>query len=231
MNTEFFSNLPQYVARALVLLVSIPVHESAHAWASLRLGDPTARDMGRLSLNPMRHFDVLGCVSMLVLGIGWAKPVPIDPRYYKNPKAGMALSSAAGPASNILMAFVAMIFYKTAIYAYSASGGSDVLYYVALVLFYMVWINITLGIFNLMPVPPFDGSRIFGYFLPDKAYWSVMKYERYIFIAVLIVMVTGVLGKPLNAAVNGVFDAMDFLTRPVDLLAGSLSGASGAVSM
>lgn len=231
MNTEFFANLPQYIARILVLLVSIPVHESAHAWASLKLGDPTARDLGRISLNPMRHFDLVGCISMLVIGIGWAKPVPIDPRYYRNRKAGMALSAAAGPISNIIMAFIAMILYKIALYAYYASNGATALYYIALLLMYMVYINVALGIFNLMPVPPFDGSRIFGFFLPDKIYWGIMKYERYIFIGVLALLFLGVFDVPLAAARSGVFTALDFLTKPVDWLASSLFGVAGTIAV
>lgn len=231
MNTDFIANLPQYAARVVALLVSIPVHESAHAWASLKLGDPTAKNMGRLSLNPLRHFDPVGCICMIVMGIGWARPVPIDPRYYKNPKAGMALSSAAGPASNIAMAFVAMILYKIAAYGYFASNGATALYYIALLLMYMVYINVALGIFNLIPVPPFDGSRIFGFFLPDKAYWGIMKYERYIFIGVLALVFLGVLDKPLAAAQGGVFTALDFLTKPVDLLARAVLGVSGSVAV
>ncbi len=231
MNTEVFANLPQYIARIIVLLVSIPVHESAHAWASLKLGDPTAKNLGRLSLNPMRHFDLMGGLCMVFIGIGWAKPVPIDPRYYKNPKAGMAISSAAGPISNIIMAFIAMILYKTALYAYYASNGATALYYVSLLLMYMVYINVALGIFNLMPVPPFDGSRIFGFFLPDKIYWGIMKYERYIFIGVLALLFFGVLDVPLAAARNGVFTALDFLTKPVDWLASSVFGVPGTVSV
>ncbi|MEG2525465.1 MAG: site-2 protease family protein, partial [Oscillospiraceae bacterium] len=171
MNPDIF----QYLARGIVLLTAIPVHESAHAYVSYKLGDPTAKNLGRLSLNPLRHFDVLGCVSMLIIGIGWAKPVPIDPRYYKNPKAGMALSALAGPVSNFLMAFVAMIFYKIALFSYAASGGSQIVRMFAVLLQAMVLINISLGIFNLIPVPPFDGSRIFGFFLPEHVYWGIMK--------------------------------------------------------
>ncbi|MDO4566442.1 MAG: site-2 protease family protein [Oscillospiraceae bacterium] len=231
MNTQFLAELPQYIARALVLLLCIPVHEFSHAWVSFKLGDPTAKYQGRLTLNPLKHFDPIGCISMLVLGIGWAKPVPIDPRYYKNPKAGMAVSAAAGPLSNILMAFVSLILYKFCYYAYYTSGGSDFLYYISLLLVYMVTINIALGIFNLMPVPPFDGSRIFGAVLPDRAYWGIMRYERYIFLGVMLLLVLGVLDRPLYLAQNGLYTALDFLTRPVDYLAAALFGVPGAVSV
>ncbi|MEG1985114.1 MAG: site-2 protease family protein, partial [Oscillospiraceae bacterium] len=210
------SDAYKYIARFLVLFLAIPVHESAHAYVSYRLGDPTAKNMGRLTLNPLKHFDLMGCISMLVVGIGWAKPVPIDPRYYKDPKKGMALSALAGPVSNLLMAFVGMIFYKISFYSYYASSESQVLYYVTLILQTMVLINISLAIFNMMPVPPFDGSRILGVILPERMYFGIMKYERYIFFAMFALLFLGVFDKPLYYANNALFDVLNWLTKFVD---------------
>ena len=146
----------QYLLRAIVVLIAIPFHESAHALASHLLGDNTAVRAGRLSLNPMRHFDPLGALCMLVGGVGWAKPVSINPYNYKNPKVGMALSAAAGPASNFLLAWVSMILYKLCWY----SGARQAVPALSMFLYYMVAMNLSLGVFNLLPVPPFDGSRI-----------------------------------------------------------------------
>ena len=143
----------QYLLRAIVVLIAIPFHESAHALASHLLGDDTAVRAGRLSLNPMRHFDPLGALCMLVGGVGWAKPVSINPYNYKNPKIGMALSAAAGPASNFLLAWVSMILYKLCWY----SGAGQAVPALSMFLYYMVAMNLSLGVFNLLPVPPFDG--------------------------------------------------------------------------
>ena len=111
------------IVRAIVFIVTIPVHEAAHAWAADRLGDPTARYRGRLTLNPAAHFDLMGCIAMLLFGIGWAKPVPINPMNFENRKKGMALSAAAGPLSNILLATVSLIFAKLIISSSAAAGA------------------------------------------------------------------------------------------------------------
>ena len=221
----------KYVARLIVLFTAMPIHESAHAFVSYKLGDPTAKQQGRLTLNPLKHLDLMGSVFLVFAGFGWAKPVPVDPRYYKNPKTGMALSSLAGPVSNLLLAFVCMILHKFAVYAFYASQ-SQVLYYAALILSTMVLTNVVLAIFNLIPVPPFDGSRVFGLILPEKAYWSVMRYERYILGAVFILLVgarfipalANVIYGPLNAVENAVLSALGWLTGFVDPLAIRLFG-------
>ncbi|MEA5051122.1 MAG: site-2 protease family protein [Oscillospiraceae bacterium] len=215
-----YNFLLKLISRVVILVTAIPVHESAHGLVSLWLGDPTAKRAGRISLNPLRHFDMLGTLCLLAVGIGWAKPVPIDPRYYKNPRAGMALSALAGPVSNLLMAYVAMCLYK--IVAYTAPAASGFWSYAALVLYYMVIIDVYLAIFNLMPFPPFDGSRIYTAFLPERIYFGIMKYERYIFIAVFaLLMLTSVFDAPLTAATNAVLTFLDKVTGLIDLVAGS----------
>ena len=206
----------QYLLRAIVVLIAIPFHESAHALASHLLGDDTAVRAGRLSLNPMRHFDPLGALCMLVGGVGWAKPVSINPYNYKNPKVGMALSAAAGPASNFLLAWVLMILYKLCWY----SGAGDAVPFIEMFLYYMITMNLSLGVFNLLPVPPFDGSRIALLFLPQRLYFKAMKYERYIMLAVLALVFLGLLNTPLSMLVNAMWNLMLRLTGFVELLWG-----------
>ena len=206
----------QYLLRAIVVLIAIPFHESAHALASHLLGDNTAVRAGRLSLNPMRHFDPLGALCMLVGGVGWAKPVSINPYNYKNPKVGMALSAAAGPASNFLLAWVSMILYKLCWY----SGARQAVPALSMFLYYMVAMNVSLGVFNLLPVPTFDGSRIALLFLPQRLYFKAMKYERYIMLAVLALVFLGLLNTPLSMLVNAMWNLMLRLTGFVELLWG-----------
>lgn len=204
-------------ARVLALFIAIPIHESSHALVAYLLGDPTAKYAGRLTLNPFRHFDLMGSICLIFAGIGWAKPVPIDPRYFKHKKAGMALSAAAGPISNLLLAFITMIIYKIVYYSFYGSTGS-VVYAIEIILSYVILVDISLCIFNLLPAPPFDGGRIFTFFLPEKIYFSVMKYEQYVYIAVIMLVMFGVLDKPLYAARLWLFNGMDTLTGFVDKL-------------
>lgn len=194
----------QYLLRALVVLITIPFHESAHALVSHWLGDDTAVRAGRLSMNPLRHFDPLGALCMLVGGVGWAKPVSVDPRRYKNPKLGMALSAAAGPAANLLLAWVSMVVYRVCV----RLGLYDSYMIWPTFLAYMISMNISLAVFNLLPVPPFDGSRIALLFLPQRLYFQAMRYERYIMIAVLILVLLGVLDRPLSVCVDAMWGVL-----------------------
>ena len=205
-----------YALRAVAMLIVIPFHESAHALISWKLGDSTAKDMGRLSMNPLRHFDPLGALCMLVGGVGWAKPVSINPYNYKNPKVGMAVSAAAGPISNLLLAWVSMILYKICYY----SGAGDAVPFIEMFFYYMITMNLSLAVFNLIPVPPFDGSRIFLLFLPEKLYFKLMKYERYIMLAVLALTFLGLLNRPLSAIVNQLWSFLIKGTSFVELLWG-----------
>lgn len=198
------SSVIYYALRALVMLVAIPFHEAAHALASWLLGDDTAKRAGRLSLNPIRHFDPMGALCMIVGGVGWAKPVGLNVRRYRNPKLGMALSAAAGPLANLLLAFLALVLYKVLWYA----GPGRTLDTLMLFLQLMISMNISLAVFNLIPVPPFDGSRIALLFLPEKLYFKAMRYEQYIMLAVLGLVFLGVLDAPLSAAVDFVWELL-----------------------
>ena len=193
-----------YLLRAVVVLIAIPFHEAAHALVSHWLGDDTAVRAGRLSLNPMRHFDPLGALCMLVGGVGWARPVGVNPRNYKDPKVGMAVSAAAGPLSNFLLAFVSMILYKVVLY----TGAGQAVQALPLFLYDMVVMNLSLAVFNLIPVPPFDGSRIVLLVLPPRLYFKATQYERYIMLAVLLLVFLGALDAPLSLAVNFCWDRL-----------------------
>lgn len=206
----------QYLLRAIVVLIAIPFHEAAHALVSHWLGDDTALRAGRLSLNPMRHFDPLGALCMLIGGVGWARPVGINPRNYRNPKVGMAISAAAGPVSNFLLAWLFMILYKVVLYSGLAGRVSPL----AMFLYDMVVMNLSLAVFNLIPVPPFDGSRIVLLFLPERLYFKAMRYERYIMLAVLALVFLGALNVPLSVAVNFLWNRLVDLTGFVELFWG-----------
>ena len=206
----------QYLLRAIVVLIAIPFHEAAHALVSHWLGDDTALRAGRLSLNPMRHFDPLGALCMLIGGVGWARPVGINPRNYRNPKVGMAISAAAGPVSNFLLAWLSMILYKVVLYSGLAGRVSPL----AMFLYDMVVMNLSLAVFNRIPVPPFDGSRIVLLFLPERLYFKAMRYERYIMLAVLALVFLGALNVPLSVAVNFLWNRLVDLTGFVELFWG-----------
>ncbi len=217
----FNDQLFLYLVRAIVLLTAIPIHESAHAFAASKLGDNTAKYQGRISLNPAVHFDLFGSVCMILAGIGWAKPVPINPYNFRgNRKVGMALSAAAGPLSNLIIAFFSVILYKVFLYSGGYDASNALLNTLMIVFSYMANINIVLAIFNLIPIPPFDGSRIFNLFLPESFYFKVMQYERYIFIGLFIVLMTGILDGPLSFVRNIVLNLFDNLTFFVDMIMG-----------
>lgn len=206
------------VVRAIVLLTTIPVHEAAHAYVADRLGDPTARYSGRLTLNPTAHFDFMGSLAMIFTGIGWAKPVPINPLNFKDSKKGMAISAAAGPASNILLATVSLIISKMLFYMGLATGGGTFINTLYIIFDTMCSINISLAIFNLMPFPPFDGSRIFNYFLSDELYFKIMEHEQTIFLVVFGLLLFGVFDAPLRMISGLVFRILNKLTFFVDII-------------
>ena len=208
-----------YLIRALVTLVAIPFHEAGHALAAWLLGDPTARREGRLSLNPFRHFDLMGTLCMVLAGVGWAKPVSTDPRNFKNPKAGMALTALAGPVANLLLAYLAMVVWKLLYYWAPVTVGTV---FAARFLQYLVMMDVSLAVFNLIPVPPLDGSRILLVVLPRQMYFGLMRYERYIMIALLAAVWFGALDTPLYYLNNIVWDLLGKGTGYIDKIAYSI---------
>ena len=197
-------------------LLCITFHETCHGLAAYRLGDPTAKRAGRLTLNPLKHLDPIGTICMIFFHFGWAKPVPINSRYFKKPRRDMALTAAAGPIMNFILALFGMLVCRILTKIFVAfPAQSDFVYYIqyaALTLFsYFHMLNLSLGVFHLIPIPPLDGSRIFYIFLPPKWYFGVMKYEKYIQLALLVLLWTGLLSRPLSAAVSWISGGMQWL--------------------
>ena len=216
-----------------IFMLAISLHEAAHGFVAYKLGDPTAKSVGRLSLNPAKHFDVFGFIMLIFLGFGWAKPVPIDTRNFKNPKRDMAISAIAGPLSNLTLALVFAIFFKLFSLAYSNPAIDDALFLSApwrilgIFLYYGIRLNIMFAVFNLLPIPPFDGSRLLLAFLPTRIYFKIQRYERYIFIALIVLLFTGLLNVPLNFCIEKITDLYMWMfdipwALPIGLLASLL---------
>ena len=195
-------------ASLFVVFCTLPFHEYAHALVATKLGDQTARLSGRLSLNPMRHIDPLGALMIVLVGFGYAKPVPVNPRNFKNPKVGMALTALAGPCANLLIAFV---FFVLKYIILLVQTSNPIVFALAfLFIFVILYIyNIVGG--NLLPIPPLDGSRILQLIIPSKYYFKFLQYERYVVIVVFVLLLTGILSRPLGYLQSLLYNGLDFL--------------------
>lgn len=194
----------EYFVRIMIILLINPLHECAHAWSAHKLGDDTAKREGRMTLSPLAHIDPIGALLLLICGFGWAKPVPVNPNHFENPRKGMMLTAIAGPLSNLLAALAGMI----ALQCYS--GETETIFYI---LYYFVIININLFAFNMIPVPPLDGSRVLTYFLPPRAAIWFMRNQKYFYGIVMLLMVTGILSIPLSYVVSGIYQILYYLTK------------------
>lgn len=199
-------------------VLCITFHETCHGLVAYWLGDPTAKRAGRLTLNPLKHIDIFGLVMLAIAKFGWAKPVPVNMRNFRNPKTGMALTALAGPVSNVLLTWGAMMFYYAAAF-FGYLYESTLLYYIQLFFLYTAVLSAGLAVFNLFPIPPLDGSKVLFSVLPDAWYAKLMRYERYGMILLAVLLLTGVLDGPLSFVQQGLIDLLNPIARwPYDLL-------------
>ena len=207
--TRLISNLQSELQALLftapVVLLAIICHECAHGWMSYKLGDPTAKNAGRLTLNPLKHLDPIGTLCMLFFHVGWANPVPINPMYYRDRKKGIIYVSLAGPVTNLIIAFISL-FIEGLLMRFG-SDSSVIIWVCCQLCYYSAVVNIGLGLFNLIPIPPLDGSKIVGELSSwaSEQYW---KYQRYWRIILIVCVLTGVLSKPLGILNSVLLNAM-----------------------
>lgn len=213
-NIGFTEFLIYALSSLVVIFLTLPIHEFAHALIADKLGDRTARYSGRLTVNPFAHIDYIGAAFILLFGFGWAKPVPVNTRFFKKPKRDFAFTALAGPVANIILAFTSMVIYFILYLVYRQVGG-NILPYIALVFDYIAVINIQLAVFNLIPIPPLDGSRILTAILPSRIYYKIMQYERYLIIVVFVLLYTGILSRPLSYLSNYIYGGIVMLLNAI----------------
>lgn len=229
----------ELILTALAVLITLSIHEYAHAFVAYKLGDDTAKSFGRLTLNPIKHIDPIGALCMLFFRVGWAKPVPINARNFKNPKRDFAISAMAGPLINLILAFVFSGIYIFTWYGFislSPANAGELEFNIAnnLLMFLNIFfsVNVGLGIFNLLPIPPFDGSRLLNVIFPPRIYFGIMKYERQIYFGVLGWLLLGdyaamavrslplVASSPILYTVAGILSLSDMLSAAIGFIAG-----------
>lgn len=207
-SVELIINL---LSRVFVVFCILPIHEFAHAWVAYKLGDETARLKGRLTIAPLAHIDLMGALLIFLAGFGYAKPVPVNPRNFKNPRKGMALTALAGPLSNLIMAVILMFISQLGRFGYMNAGGT-LLYVIYMFFYYAAMVNVSLAVFNLIPIPPLDGSRIASLLIPQKYYFKIMQYERYIILGVFALIIFGVLDTPMSFVTGKIMSLIIKLT-------------------
>lgn len=207
--------LYNFLIRAMVLFTTMPVHECAHGLVADKLGDDTPRNQGRLTLNPFAHLDLMGSILLFLTGFGWAKPVQVDMRNFKHPRRDMALTALAGPSANVVISLICLTVFKVIrVISPSMLSGTQI-NTIIMIFLTVILINIRLAVFNLLPVPPLDGSKIIGALLPEKLYWGMLRYQRQISMVVMLLLIIGVLAPPIDWLSQVVFGVLDWLTSPI----------------
>lgn len=243
--SNFFNDLPLMILALPAILLSLSVHEASHGFVANKLGDPTAKNLGRLTLNPLKHINLFGFICMLFFNVGWANPVPINTRNFKNPRKGMAISAAAGPLSNLCLAIILTILLRLVLiplnsmmeglYVLAPTGywldeslrsnaAFTLLSLLAVMLYLGISLNLNLMFFNLIPLPPLDGSRIAYVFLPTNLYFKIMQYEKFIMIGFIVLLATGIVSLPLGFLTGSLTNFFYTVTgMPEDILTVVLS--------
>ena len=205
-----FDRIISLVLSLLAFFISISFHEFAHGFVAYKLGDNTAKINGRLTLNPIKHFDLFAILFFAIFRFGWAKGVPVDSRNFKNEKHGMVYTALAGPVTNVLLCFLFMVFYKfICSVSFTSMVAYRICYYIAEFFISMVSVNAMLAIFNLIPMPPLDGSKIFLAFLPERLYFKILSYDQFMMIVSLVLVYSGVLDKTVSTGVHNLISLID----------------------
>jgi len=192
--------IQQIILLAPPFLLALTFHELAHGYVAWRLGDPTAKNAGRLTMNPLKHLDPLGVIAFVIMKIGWAKPVPVDPRYFKDPQKGMLLVALAGPAANVLLAIISALLLQVVVRL--PAIPMFILQPLAGMLVASVWINIMLAVFNFLPIPPLDGSKVLMGILPTETARKYAQIEPFGFIILLALFYTGIIPRVIGPIIN-----------------------------
>ena len=207
MNGFDFSVLTDLLLSAVPALLCITLHELCHGLVAYLLGDDTAKRAGRLTLNPLKHIDPMGLLMLVVAHVGWAKPVPVDMRSFENPKRGMALTALAGPVCNLVLAALFLFLYGLA-FPFAVRRGTSLALTLVQLLDVTAHLSLGLGLFNLLPIPPLDGSKVLFSVMSDESYVKLMRYERYGIILLFALAFLGVTGRLLSGAINAAFDLL-----------------------
>lgn len=217
-----------FLSRMMIIFLINPLHEFAHAWTAHKLGDDTAKNEGRLTISPLAHLDGLGALMLMLVGFGWAKPVPVSPSKFKHPSLGMMITALAGPFTNLLAAFLGMVAFRLCggmdylagdITAISMFDGDGTAYYASYMLYWFIVINLNLFVFNMIPVPPLDGSRVLTFFLPPNAALWMLRNQRIFYGIMMLLLFTGILSWPLSMLNNLIFAGLVYITEFIPAVA------------